>query len=226
MTGVTPHPHTRAPELGPAKPWPRSMLLLWFLVSPVWLSLEFTLRFAYLLVMFFGDGSDAPTVLPVLGRWVTPSRLVREWSRDPARWEQHLDRTMASISDYLQRPSPHPYPKTPSLRLTIRHRPERDGLFYINGRDYHGAGVGALVEAAHRHGLAVMFEAQTTKKPSSLSPETQSRLLDWLAYWKQQKTVTPNTTVESVLAAGRRNRWVTVDTKQALKDLSRLRASL
>ena len=212
MTLTTGGSYTGIPELGPAKPRPRIVLLFCFLVSPIWLPIEFLLRITWNVVMLVGDGGDSAEVLPPLSRWMTPSRLVREWSRNPARWERHLDRVMAELSAHHKHDSSSF--NLSSLRVEIRHQPAAS---LLHARDYYGVGVGAVVEAAHRHGLAVMISEAARKQQKTLPPEAQYRLQQWLTEWQGQGIVTRNSTVEGILFANGRTRSIRVGTKQQLK---------
>ena len=215
ITLVPPGSYVWVPELGPTKPWPRSVLLLWFLVSPIWLPVEFTLRLAWDIVTILGEGDVGAAVLPPLGRWMTPSRLVREWSRNPARWGRHLDRVMADLSEYYKHGSP-PF-RLSSLRVMIRHHPK---VSHLHARDYHGAGIAAVVEAAHRHGLVVALVRQTEadKQPVGVSAEVQEGpLLDWLTTWRKQKVLTRRSNVRGIKAAGGRLGSMEVGSKRQMR---------
>jgi hypothetical protein len=168
----------------------------------------------WLAAIFFGDGHEAPSLVSVFGRWMTPARLAREWSRNPVRWQRHLERVMAELREDLR--DDETSPSVP-LRLRVRHRRHGANGYFLQARDYHGAGVGAVVEAAHRHGLVVRLAAEPVAVQQGVAPEGGGPLQDWLSAWQNCGVVTRHSTVGGMVAAGGRRGLIRVGTPGEMK---------
>ncbi|MFJ9081935.1 hypothetical protein ACIRL3_05930 [Streptomyces sp. NPDC102384] len=144
-----------------------------WIVIPV----ESVLRLAWNTALFFGDGmsEDAVRATDPLARFLGPRRLALEWSRNPARWERHLQRLLARLAVELR-------DADFSLATRIRHRPRVVPVkgehalvahaVLLSVRDYRGAAPGAVARIAAREGLVV---GARSRKDRSLGMDVRLR---------------------------------------------------
>lgn len=134
----------------------RSRLLVWFVCQWPILAVELLARLAWNLVLLLGDGTDAVPVSDVMCRYLGPSRLVREWTRDFERWSSHYRKILVKLrpgSDY-------------NLRLRLKYHPhwwESDGkrwipCFTIPVQDYRGCGLAGAQRMAKEQGWTVFHD--------------------------------------------------------------------
>lgn len=155
---------------GPDRPRSRVGLLAWFAAQWIVIPVELVLRLVWNAALFFGDGvpEDVVRGMDPLARFIGPQRLALEWSRNPARWERHLQRLLARLAVELR-------DGDFSLATRIRHRPrvvpvKREPArvahaVLLSVRDYRGAAPGAVARIAAREGLVAGARGRNGRSP-------------------------------------------------------------
>jgi hypothetical protein len=154
---------------GPDRLRSRVGLLAWFAAQWIVIPVESVLRLAWNTALLFGDGmsDDAVRATDPLARFLGPRRLALEWSRNPARWERHLQRLLARLAAELR-------DADFSLATRIRHRPRVVPVksehalvghaVLLSVRDYRGAAPGAVARIAAREGLVADARSRNGRK--------------------------------------------------------------
>lgn len=142
---------------GVLRPPSRLAVLLWFTCQWFLIPVELVVRLVWNLVMFFGDGVNGADMRAPLARFVSPAKLSLFMSRNPARWEGHVDVLFSRLVGALRS-------ERAPLSTSLRHpqayvtrcfagEQRRVRALTVDFREFRGAHYHNVQAALLRHGL-------------------------------------------------------------------------
>ncbi|AZQ37791.1 hypothetical protein EJ357_33610 [Streptomyces cyaneochromogenes] len=142
---------------GSPQPPSRLAVLTWFTFQWLCVPLELVIRLVWNLAMFFGDGVDGAGMKEPLARFMSPAKLALSMSRNPRRWERHVDRLFGHLADQLRGEKftwgtlirhPQMYVSRESAGVKSRVR-----ALTVDFREFRGANYPVVQASLARHGL-------------------------------------------------------------------------
>lgn len=142
---------------GTPRPPSRLAVLAWFIFQWLLIPVELAVRLVWNLVMFFGDGVDGAGMREPLARFMSPARLALFMSRNPSRWEGHVDLLFSNLAEQLRRGKytwgtsmkyPQAFVSSTSAGVQSRAR-----ALTVDFREFRGARYPMVQSALVRHGL-------------------------------------------------------------------------
>ncbi|WP_143052578.1 hypothetical protein [Streptomyces sp. cf386] len=142
---------------GTPQPPSRLATLAWFTFQWLLIPVELTIRLVWNLVMLFGDGVDGAELREPLARFMSPARLAISLSRNPSRWEGHVNSLFGRLADQMRGKkftlgTVIRYPQMHVSRETAGVHSQVKALT-VNFREFRGANYPVVQSSLARYGL-------------------------------------------------------------------------